>query len=631
MTIIVMEQLIRYSHLFIKQRMLKLKPRHNYKKIIVKSIWILLLIAAPFTANRLWENHLRQAEIGKIFNMRRIKASRIIDSLSSSATARDKKTYSAFNKAITDTNTSNLLFPEDNYGGQACLYINRIFPSGSQSKYISCWIIFLFCLAGFAFVAFSQKSFVNLVQIFVAGNIWATGYFLYALGLLFMYLCLFTEYEGVRLASFIRYMNTYNVAGVLFLSFLSVQSLRWRKVKTPAYYMLIILSVLILFGIYFMKNESTTVFRNESNSQPRDGVEKIFRSIPKIPPGKKVWIIWQNSNGYEFVITRYLLNPNPIGIGPWSLKINKEGLYTAGWTPQKWASKLSDCDYLFLGRTDEAFWEAYGKLFAPGVNCRKFYLYKVEKADKKISLVPVSGSFNFDETAKKFISVNSKVENLEFNGFLNFSCKDNVCTLQKNTSNYVRVFLKDRDVAGLFFQMTAEGDNELLSSIMYSPTCDSWDEIYIKENTGYFVKHFPPPKLSDEKPTKQEPQKQDSLGFALRNKEKFVGKKIKIKSLTLSKYRDPIRTKELSPQLGYFIKCKSVRENAPSVKIEEISNLRTPETIKVNTMYLLKIAKGTLILEEFLAPDNKKIIPAGDKVIIKALPNMDIIYYEIPL
>ena len=84
---------------------------------------------------------------------------------------------------------------------------------------------------------------------------------------------------------------------------------------------------------------------------------------------KHVWIICQETTGYEYWPIRYGIRPSnaELNVG-WSLSATSNELYagdqwTVKITAEEWREKLKDYDYVMIYKTNATFREDYGSLF----------------------------------------------------------------------------------------------------------------------------------------------------------------------------------------------------------------------------------------------------------------------------
>ena len=217
------------------------------------------------------------------------------------------------------------------------------------------------------------------------------GFWVYALLHLWLYMTLFSEYEGIRLASFGRYLGIYGLGWTfVFLAMLSIclakrEGHHWH---VHAFYAILAIAVLILVP--------EKRWAKLPHNRERTIAEYITAIRQKIPLTAMVYHIWQNSEGMEHVILRYDLAPRVTNIWGWSLgkKYTKsdtnafnEDIWTIGYNLPEWSQILHAYDYVVIGSADDGFWQTYGTLFER----QGEVLYRVIKhADQTVSLRPVS-------------------------------------------------------------------------------------------------------------------------------------------------------------------------------------------------------------------------------------------------
>lgn len=192
----------------------------------------------------------------------------------------------------------------------------------------------------------------------------ATGAVGYLFALLFTYLVFFTEYEGIRLASFERYLSSYMLAWLLLLFALFCSAL--DKVKTK----LIVVTQLIV-GLFIFLFVPNVFFKDirliESGGeayQLRQKTEALADNVKQfIQLNEKVYFVAQNSNGLERTMFYYAMLPYTSSMS-WCWSIGKKYYEGDVWTCDvNLTSLLDGYEYLAIYRGDESLWQSGGDLF----------------------------------------------------------------------------------------------------------------------------------------------------------------------------------------------------------------------------------------------------------------------------
>jgi hypothetical protein len=155
-----------------------------------------------------------------------------------------------------------------------------------------------FILISLGFVYFAKKT----ERLKIGGNLTLItgGAVGYTLALLISYLLIFTEYEGIRLASFERYLSTYILAWLLIVYALMASRLEaWRG----ALGLLGQLTLAITLTLYAPAAYFKDVRKIESQGETlavRQSTEAFAAQIkPQLKTGDKIYFIAQKSNGLE--------------------------------------------------------------------------------------------------------------------------------------------------------------------------------------------------------------------------------------------------------------------------------------------------------------------------------------------
>ena len=95
--------------------------------------------------------------------------------------------------------------------------------------------------------------------------------------------------------------------------------------------------------------------------------ESVEEKLPDSPC--RLYVIVQESDGYYYWALRYLLMPNIVNEGVWSISSDGQPLYEGDiWTEKKtseeWKSELDGYDFVVLLRTNDQFKKDYADLFS---------------------------------------------------------------------------------------------------------------------------------------------------------------------------------------------------------------------------------------------------------------------------
>ncbi len=229
----------------------------------------------------------------------------------------------------------------------------------------------------------------QVLKVFLALLVMFTGVFAYFVFLLWTYLFHFTEYEGIRLASFDRYVLTYILAWTMVVFTLLLSALSQYRSRAWLLVPLCMLGLTVYYAPAKLKIDLRQVQADRPNLEKREQALKLANLVKKhIKPGEKVYFIAQNSNGYEKHMFDYSMIPYPAS-ECWSVGAK----YHAGdvWTcQQNLKDLLRGYAYLAIYNADARFWQDNGDLFDETSEHVATGVFKVtEEKDRPLRLSPV--------------------------------------------------------------------------------------------------------------------------------------------------------------------------------------------------------------------------------------------------
>ncbi|MCM0034316.1 MAG: hypothetical protein NBV66_00855 [Burkholderiaceae bacterium] len=208
----------------------------------------------------------------------------------------------------------------------------------------------------------------------------------YLAALFVSYLVFFTEYEGIRLASFERYFSSYILAWMLLLfAFLcsAIDELKTKSLVTA--HVVIGLFICLLIPSVFFK-EVRVIEAGGEAYQLRQRTESFADKVKKyIQPNEKVYFIAQNSNGLERIMFYYAMLPYTSSMS-WCWSIGKKYFEGDVWSCEvNLPSLLDGYEYLAVYRSDEKLWQSGGTLFDTGsIKNGSPSLFRINRKDGKI-------------------------------------------------------------------------------------------------------------------------------------------------------------------------------------------------------------------------------------------------------
>lgn len=208
-----------------------------------------------------------------------------------------------------------------------------------------------------------NKSVVFLKSTLILSITLVLGFVVYIGFLLFTYLVFFTDYEGVRLASFERYTSSYMLAWII----ISL-ALLFRTIESHSKWIASLLSVSLLCLLFYCSPYNFKQDFQGIQTDPRllpirvQIQSRVDQLKPYIGPSDGVYFIHQNSTGFERYIFYYLISPNPTSVACWSVgsKFYPEDVWTCD---RNMNDLLKDYNYLVINHADEQFWKTNESLF----------------------------------------------------------------------------------------------------------------------------------------------------------------------------------------------------------------------------------------------------------------------------
>lgn len=207
----------------------------------------------------------------------------------------------------------------------------------------------------------------------------------YTLSLLLLYLFTYSEYEARRVASFHRYMGTFllGFALVAVLALLEVQPPQCsRRILAPAVAALLVLPAVPGARVSQLLHSAQITAQSAAVRAP---FAQALQVQTKLDPQKdRVYFVCQNSNGYEYWVTRYSLTPVWMqDADGWSLgaPYYEGDVWSKNISPEQWQQQLEEqgFTYVYLFHGDERFAQQYGAAFADPSQIADGRFYQVQR------------------------------------------------------------------------------------------------------------------------------------------------------------------------------------------------------------------------------------------------------------
>lgn len=224
----------------------------------------------------------------------------------------------------------------------------------------------------------SGKCLLVIVSIIIQSLI-------YVLGLGLTYTFKFSEYEGMRLASYERYMNILMLS-ISIVVLVSIVNLLY-SMKSGIYAFGIVVLIIMISPMQMVYNH---IFRGSVylSKQVRLPYEQTVSMIDnRTDNSDRIYLIAQESNGFDLIVFRHLLRPQQMNGTGYSIGENfYEGdIWTVPKTKEVWMEELcANYDYVVLYCINDYFVDNYGSLFADEVI--ENGIYYIDKENQKLEL-----------------------------------------------------------------------------------------------------------------------------------------------------------------------------------------------------------------------------------------------------
>ena len=351
----------------------KTKQYFKERKILVAIICILLPIVFVFIAKFSWSIYLENSNARISFDTAKITIQKIIDVFARfKGTETQNKIMINFFKAFTTLSSSNK-FANFNFNIPPITFI----------------ILFMFIGAK---LVYSEKDHIIKRRIVATGISLLIAGGIYFFTLLCSYLFMFGEYEGLRLASFTRYISSYLLGVYVFIVAYILEKNKNEKPKDskiPKHLLIFFVIIAITGSESFLSITALAPFDTHKTASTREPYEVMAEIKDIVDKDENVCLIDIGSNGYSYHVGNYVTYPVKLkGLGSIGVEKYYEGdIWTSIITPDEWEKDLlSNYDYVYVYNTAYDFKEKYGHVFGGVENICSYTLYYVDKFDYKIIL-----------------------------------------------------------------------------------------------------------------------------------------------------------------------------------------------------------------------------------------------------
>lgn len=273
-------------------------------------------------------------------------------------------------------------------------FTRRVFLPYPESKINRAYYWLAICLAFVWLIWYmgkENKSWVRFAPLAVLFG----GFCAYLAVLLVLYIFSFSAYEGPRLASLDRYVNTYLVGVLIVLFGMSLTQYYKKKRDRAVTNSLIAICILVMLpNLESELRDVHHVIRGEIKGQQNQDIEKVakyWKVIESKTPSKShIYFVWQGSNGTENTIFNYGIMPREGNRGCWSVgEPHADGdVWTCGITLSEFEQALMNYDYLFVAHADKKFESMFSQLLGSN-SVQDGSLFQILKEAGRVRLLRV--------------------------------------------------------------------------------------------------------------------------------------------------------------------------------------------------------------------------------------------------
>lgn len=249
---------------------------------------------------------------------------------------------------------------------------------------------FLGCTAFFLLVIFVVSPRVLRMRWSVLYIAISSGWALFLGAHLFAYLFLFSDYEAKVLISFERYQSVCVMAFCMACIATAFALIR-EGVQIKISYALI---AALLLGMVWGTDPGERLFslRTKTAEERLQLAKEVSFLQDQVPLGSRIWVIFQHTVGLEKMILAYELAPSIINFWYWTLgsKSSPDDVWTNEWSLDQWQTELRGYDFVYIGRSNQDFWQRYSSIFSQPVRHSDCSLYRVSfEVDRQMKLTYV--------------------------------------------------------------------------------------------------------------------------------------------------------------------------------------------------------------------------------------------------
>lgn len=318
-----------------------LNPKIYWRKL-------LLMVSLPVATYVSWQVHLRIIQMtpgAENFSFSHVGTTKTL--------IRWNKTWAAYKE-----NFFGSLYGEDNLAG-----ISSTAPNVVRVFNVSLFMIFIALAIFQTMLAATDKARNRRTSLHFAFLIITLAIF-YQVFLLFLYMFFFGEYEGTRSAALVRYSASFFLGWTILVFAQLVKKASYFKYSSTLIFSVV--STLVLIAPPSLTSSVRGNYTDFSKLPARIDVEKMVPdTIRLIHENKKIYYVYQGSNGFEKYIYSYLVLPRKTN---WTCPSLGKPLYFGDvWTCDLTLDRvIRGYDYLVVGKADAQFWASNSKFLTQG-------------------------------------------------------------------------------------------------------------------------------------------------------------------------------------------------------------------------------------------------------------------------
>lgn len=371
-----------------------IRKKEQTKLSTVKLLIIMMVIFgfSAFLPMKSWNFYLKSQGVVSNFIP---GLSKIKKSFSSQATEQEKVIIKNFNNAVISL-PMNQQGSDYQFSNQFVkFYLKTIKTINRPGLTIPVWLL-IFAIPFVIIIYFHKSKERRIISLCLYFSLLG-GLLIYLLIHLLAYMYNFSAFEGMGLASMSRYISSYMLGFALIVIGSVAVYLRDNSRGTKLLGLVSIVVFLYLFIFH-----TPPLFRlfippqvaAQSTNVVREKTRAVSDTINfNTESSSKIWVIYQNTNGWECMMVRYDIVPRKMngGGGNWSLgeKYGAGDVWTTNLSKEEWGSQLLEegYDYVYLAQVDDNFWNHYSELFEDPDKAKSYKLFKVQQKDNSVVLI----------------------------------------------------------------------------------------------------------------------------------------------------------------------------------------------------------------------------------------------------